>query len=251
MFYDCNIPYPNTIDATELQRIEKILDRIHSSTVDKNSTIAFNLSLEGNLLDVKKINPISPKKFPYMNQLTRATLLVEDPKKNYQLATSSAYPKIDILAVRPTNADMCKHACQTLEVDLISLDLSKPRVVPGYTPAQVAVNRGIFFEICYSQSFRDPNKKFQFYNNVKRLVEVTRGHHLIFSSEAMRALEVKRPADLRILGSMFGMTHDQIEATVTVNYPRLLKKAGNRLNNIMIKTNMPYRNKKIDLQCSH
>ena len=27
-------------------------------------------------------------------------------------------------------------------------------------------------------------------------------------------------------GSMFGMTHDQIEATITVNYPRLLKKAG-------------------------
>lgn len=25
---------------------------------------------------------------------------------------------------------------------------------------------------------------------------------------------------------MFGMTHDQIEATVTVNYPRLLKRAG-------------------------
>lgn len=25
---------------------------------------------------------------------------------------------------------------------------------------------------------------------------------------------------------MFGMTHDQIEATVTINYPRLLKRAG-------------------------
>lgn len=25
---------------------------------------------------------------------------------------------------------------------------------------------------------------------------------------------------------MFGMTHDQIEATVTVNYPKLLKRAG-------------------------
>lgn len=27
---------------------------------------------------------------------------------------------------------------------------------------------------------------------------------------------------------MFGMTHDQIEATLTVNYPRLLKKAETR-----------------------
>ncbi|KAI8350153.1 RNase P subunit p30-domain-containing protein [Blakeslea trispora] len=226
MFYDFNIPYPNASDATELQRIQKILDRVCS--IDRQSTIAFNLNIESNLADVKPISPLLPQKYTHMQQLTRATLLVEDPKKNYQLAASSAYPKIDILAVRPTTIDVCKHACQTLEVDLISLDLAKSRVVPGFTPAQVAINRGIFFEICYSQAFRDPNKKFQFYNNVKRLVEVTRGQNLLFSSEAMRALEIKRPADLRVLGSMFGMTHDQIEATITVNYPKLLKKAETR-----------------------
>ncbi|OAD01263.1 hypothetical protein MUCCIDRAFT_156754 [Mucor lusitanicus CBS 277.49] len=163
-----------------------------------------------------------------MQQLTRVTLMVEDVKQNYQLAASSAYPGIDILAVRPTNFDVCKHACQTYEVDLISLDLAKSKALPGFVAAQVAVNRGIFFEVCYSQSFRDPNKRFLFFNNVKRLVEVTRGHNLIFSSEAMRALDIRRPADLRILGSMFGMTHDQIEATVTVNYPRLLKRAETR-----------------------
>jgi ribonuclease P/MRP protein subunit RPP1 len=130
---------------------------------------------------------------------------------------SCAYPKIDIVAVRPTNMDICKHACQTLEVDVISLDLAKSRVIPGFVPAQVAVNRGIFFEICYTQSLRgkiryvchkhtfnlvliiDPQKRFLFYNNVKRLVEVTRGQNLIFTSEALKALEIKRPTDLRIL----------------------------------------------------
>lgn len=45
----------------------------------------------------------------------------------------------------------------------------------------------------------DPNKRFLFFNNVKRLVEVTRGHNLIFSSEAMRALDIRKPADLRVL----------------------------------------------------
>ncbi|CAO0789691.1 unnamed protein product [Mucor circinelloides] len=226
MIYDFNIPYPNKSDATELQRIEKILTRLDS--FENNSTIALNLSVEGNLADVKSIDPVASQKFTNMQQLTRVTLMVEDVKQNYQLAASSAYPNIDILAVRPTNFDICKHACQTYEVDLISLDLAKSRALPGFVAAQVAVNRGIFFEICYSQSFRDPNKRFLFFNNVKRLVEVTRGHNLIFSSEAMRALDIRRPADLRILGSMFGMTHDQIEATVTVNYPRLLKRAETR-----------------------
>lgn len=30
MFYDFNIPYPNASDAADLERVEKILDRIHS-----------------------------------------------------------------------------------------------------------------------------------------------------------------------------------------------------------------------------
>lgn len=100
---------------------------------------------------------------------------------------------------------------------MISLDLAKSKVSPGFVAAQVAVSRGIFFEICYTQSFRgkyhsflshpfpfltpflDPAKKFAFFNAVKRLVEVTRGHNLIFSSEAIRALDIRRPADIRIL----------------------------------------------------
>jgi hypothetical protein len=42
MFYDFNIPYPNTSDATELERIEKILNRIQSSNV----TISFQILAE-------------------------------------------------------------------------------------------------------------------------------------------------------------------------------------------------------------
>lgn len=45
----------------------------------------------------------------------------------------------------------------------------------------------------------DPGKKAAFFSNVKRLVDVTRGHNLFFSSEALRALEIRKPADLRIL----------------------------------------------------
>ncbi|CAO3606825.1 unnamed protein product [Mucor hiemalis] len=226
MFYNFNIPYPNACDATELRRIEKILDRVHS--ISSKSVIALNLTVQEKLMDVKPIEPVVPVKFKGMQQLTRATLIVEDPKRNYQLAVSSTYPNIDILAVRPTTMDVCKHACSTLEVDLISLDLAGSKVLPGFVSAQVAVNRGIFFEICYSQSFREPNRKYLFYNNVKRLVEVTRGHNLIFSSEAIRALEIRRPADLKILGSMFGLTRDQIETMVNVNYCRLLKKTETR-----------------------
>ncbi|RCH79452.1 hypothetical protein CU098_000847, partial [Rhizopus stolonifer] len=165
-------------------------------------------------------------RFPNMKQLTRATIEIDNIKQNYQLSSNSTSSHIDILAVRPTTVDLCKHACQNLEVDIISLDLANAKTSPSYPAAQVAVSRGIFFEICYAQTFRNLAKKSAFFSGVKRLVEVTRGHNLLFSSEALRALEIRKPADLRILGALFGMTQDQIETSITVNYAKLLKKAG-------------------------
>ncbi|KAI9251963.1 RNase P subunit p30-domain-containing protein [Sporodiniella umbellata] len=224
MLYDFNIPYPKNQTAKELERIEKILERIYSTYP---STVALNVTSSLGASDVKAIAPIRPERFPNMTQLTRATIEIENSKQNYQLSSSTSSNHLDILAVRPTNVEVCKHACQNLDIDIISLDLAFAKTSPNYASAQVAVSRGIFFEICYAQSFRNASKKSAFFSSVKRLVEVTRGHNLIFSSEALRALEIRKPADLRILGALFGMTQDQIEASLSINYTRLLKKAGN------------------------
>ncbi|KAG1177982.1 hypothetical protein G6F70_002051 [Rhizopus microsporus] len=225
MYYDFNIPYPSNPTKEDLNRIEKILERIHS---DQSSIIALNVSSKSGVSEVKPVLPIAPDRFPNMKQLTRATIEIDDHKKNYQLSSSSSSTHVDILAVRPSTIDVCKHACQNLEIDVISLDLANTKTAPNFAAAQVAVSRGIFFEICYAQSFKNPGKKATFFSNVKRLVDVTRGHNLFFSSEALRALEIRKPADLRILGALFGMTQDQIEASVNLNYAKLLKKAETR-----------------------
>jgi ribonuclease P/MRP protein subunit RPP1 len=46
-----------------------------------------------------------------------------------------------------------------LEIDVISLDLANTKTAPNFAAAQVAVSRGIFFEICYAQSFKSKTKK--------------------------------------------------------------------------------------------
>lgn len=38
-----------------------------------------------------------------------------------------------------------------------------------------------------------------FFSNVKKLIEVTRGDNIIFSSEALQALEVRSTNDLKML----------------------------------------------------
>ncbi|CEG70424.1 hypothetical protein RMATCC62417_06326 [Rhizopus microsporus] len=218
MYYDFNIPYPSNPTKEDLNRIEKILERIHS---DQSSVIALNVSSKSGVSEVKPVLPIAPDRFPNMKQLTRATVEIDDHRKNYQLSSSSSSTHVDILAVRPGTIDVCKHACQNLEIDVISLDLANTKTAPNFAAAQVARKQATKIDL-------DPGKKAAFFSNVKRLVDVTRGHNLFFSSEALRALDIRKPADLRILGALFGMTQDQIEASVTLNYAKLLKKAETR-----------------------
>ncbi|KAI8992658.1 RNase P subunit p30-domain-containing protein [Pilobolus umbonatus] len=225
MIYDLNIPYPSNPTNEDNERIEKILERINSM---HKSTVALNLTISEGLKDMKRIEPIAQTRFKNLKQLTRVTIRVDNSKKNYQLTSATPTQLIDLLAVRPTSIEVCKHACQNLDVDLISLDLVNDKSLPGFVSSQVAISRGIFFEICYGQAFRDSYKRSTFFTNVKRLVEMTRGHNLIFSSEALNMFEIKRPADLRILGTMYGLTHDQVESAVNTNYSRLMKKAETR-----------------------
>ncbi|KAI9021558.1 RNase P subunit p30-domain-containing protein [Phycomyces nitens] len=230
MFYDFNIPYPSSLERADQERLENILARISSF---QKATIALNQTITNSLKITQPLQPISPEQFTNIQQLTRVTLIVDDLKANYQLSSSNTCNSlIDILAVKPSNVDICKHACQSYEVDLISIDLSQRRVLPGYVSSQVAITRGIFFEICYTQGNRDVKKRSTFYSNARRLVETTRGKNLIFSSEALRALEIKRPSDLRMLGLLIGLTEEQVEAAVGYNYVRLLRKGETRKSTI-------------------
>lgn len=61
---------------------------------------------------------------------------------------------MDILAVRPMRQDAAKHACQAYEADIISIDFHAKQVVPNHAAAQLAIQRGIFFEVCYAPAFR-------------------------------------------------------------------------------------------------
>ncbi|KAI8379191.1 RNase P subunit p30-domain-containing protein [Radiomyces spectabilis] len=225
MLYDFNIPYPTQPERADFDRLESILGRI--SSIEKG-TIALNKTIRESLSPkITRIEPIAPEKFKNLQQLTRITVVAEDTKRNYQLTGS--FSQIDILAVQPINIDVCKHACQTYDVDLITLDFSYRWISPGYVAAQVAVNRGVFFEICYSQITRmDEKKRAVFFGNFRRLVEVTRGQNIILSSEAIKALDIRRPSELRMLCILCGMTQAQVEASLGYNYLRLLKKAETR-----------------------
>jgi ribonuclease P/MRP protein subunit RPP1 len=74
-----------------------------------------------------------------------------------------------------------------LEVDIITFDFS--RKLPFYLklpPVGVAIERGIFFEICYSPSLRDMSSRRFLVSNALQLVRATKGKNIIISSEVRR-----------------------------------------------------------------
>ncbi|KAI8147949.1 RNase P subunit p30-domain-containing protein [Fennellomyces sp. T-0311] len=197
MFFDFNIPYPTHPNQQDLDRLDLILKRIQSI---QQATIAFNVT-SSEPFTSKAVEPIQADQFkrPGVELLTRVTVEIEDTKKNYQMVLSNAANQsVDILAVRPLTLDVSRHACQNYDVDIISINCATKRVIPNHAAAQVAITRGIFFEICYAQAFHCKERSL-FFTNVKRIVDVTRGDNLIFSSEALRALDIRQPGDLRML----------------------------------------------------
>ncbi|OAA44667.1 RNase P subunit p30 [Beauveria brongniartii RCEF 3172] len=205
MLYDLNIAWSPSTPT------DKLLATLSTASSLGYSTVALNHQLEFPV----NSTPTSP--FPTLtppsssssssslpNILHRATFPLSDPSApNYRLnALASAY---DILAVRPTTAEAFQNACLTLDVPLISLDLSQRH--PFHfrpKPCMAAVARGVRFEVCYAQLLNAPDA------NVTNLLRATRGGRgVILSSEARTALGLRAPADVVNLLAVWGLPSDR------------------------------------------
>ena len=177
-------------------------------------TVALDFTLTGKLPAVLSNQipttlafPISPS----LKVLRRCTLDLSDSSHNHRLsALTSTY---DILALRPTTEKTLQQACQSLECDLISLDLSTR--FPFYfkhTTLANALQRGIRFEICYSPGVLNSDgglSRRNMISNATQLIRVTRGRGLVISSEAKRALACRGPADVVNLAVLWGLGQER------------------------------------------
>ncbi|PNY29407.1 ribonuclease P protein subunit 3 [Tolypocladium capitatum] len=212
MLYDLSIAWS---PATAPDRLLQTLSLASSLGY---ATVALNHSLELPF----PANPTSPfpplpvsssassagRRLPHV--LHRATLPLTDPAaSNYRLpALANVY---DILAIRPLTEKAFQNACLTLDVPIISLDLTLH--FPFYfrpKPCMAAVARGVRFEICYAQLLAaDARGRANFIANVTSLVRATRGRGFIVSSEAKTALSLRGPSDVVNLLSVWGLASER------------------------------------------
>ncbi|KAG0092811.1 hypothetical protein BGZ92_008522 [Podila epicladia] len=209
MFYDLNLPVStSTGSAQAAQEQLETRKRVELLVHLGYQAVAYNYELAGKI-PANHISPVSKLNLPGVNlkQFSRLTLVVDDVSQNYGLnANNPSVLAYDILAVQPTNEKLFQAACGTFEVDIISLDMSAR--LPFYlkhSTVGLAVERGIYFELCYSAAIRDATARRNLISNAQSLIRVTRGKNIILSSQAMKAMELRGPYDIVNFGTLLGL----------------------------------------------
>jgi ribonuclease P/MRP protein subunit RPP1 len=167
--------------------------------------------------------------------LTRATLYLTSPDQlssNKLPALQNAY---DLVALRPTSEKTLALACNTADVDLISLDLSaRYQFHFRHKMFSSALVRGVKFEICYAAATSTLNTssttntqglpttnlkddtpiipatdasmaRRNLLQNSISLIRALRGRGILLSSEARTALACRAPSDVINLACVWGL----------------------------------------------
>jgi ribonuclease P/MRP protein subunit RPP1 len=150
-----------------------------------------------------------PLPFPAPSRLRilrRCNIFLTDAANNFRIPQLQQH--YDLIAARPTDEKTLQQACASLDVDIISLDLTQKWPTHfKYPMLGTAISRGIKIELCYSPALlsSDANAKRNTISNATQLIRVSRGRGLIISSEAKSALGVRAPSDVINLASIWGL----------------------------------------------
>lgn len=159
----------------------------------------------------------------------RLTVSIDNQMQAHKLSQSANAKKYTILAIIPRAQSIYQHACSTMDIDLISFDPDNIGVVRcNRKMHNLAVSRGISFEIMYTPAVRDSTAR-------KNIIQLSHNYHafgksknIIVSSGATNPFHVRGPYDIINLGLILGLSEEQAKAAITVACRHLLIKAAGR-----------------------
>lgn len=142
-------------------------------------------------------------------QLRRVTLLVADGAQlsvANQVARRRSPDGFDLVAFRPTTDEAWQLICEGGECDFVSFCLEERLPFPlRQKEVTTFVKRGGLFEVEFAHALRDTTKRRALIVNVEQLVHRTRSKHILFTSGANDALEMRSPHDLANFAAVLGL----------------------------------------------
>ncbi|NXY40294.1 RPP30 protein, partial [Ceuthmochares aereus] len=190
------------------------------------STVALNHVIDFKEKKQEIVKPVSPSElFPSLpivqgtskriKVLTRLTLVVSDPSHCNLLRSTSANIRLyDIIAVFPKTEKLFHIACTTLDVDLVCINVTEK--LPFYfrrPPVNMAIDRGIYFELLYTPAIKDSTMRRYTISNAISLMQICKGK---VSSQSESKL-INSVQILLELGLLFGLSEGEAKAAVSTN----------------------------------
>ncbi|KAH8339430.1 hypothetical protein KR074_010382 [Drosophila pseudoananassae] len=200
-------PEPHKIEhlRKEFQGKLRILQRITILYVDVNVSHAMSVSL-----NLRKFNVIAGQ-----------------PKTDAALTVSHQTPPhfSFILNSRKT----LQHCCTSFNGDLVTFDpVAGSRLLVNRKAYQIAVRRGMFFEIKYAPAIADSNNRKDMIKIAQNYCTKGKSKNIIFSSGAVHEFQLRGPYDVANLAFIFGLSEDQGKNAVDRNCRKLFLKAESR-----------------------
>ncbi|KAK2867835.1 hypothetical protein FQN49_003421 [Arthroderma sp. PD_2] len=208
MFYDLNVPYngPNEPGITNTLRFLSELGY---------TTVALSQNITGKLPATLAPLPLPANAPASLTLLTRLNITLSDSTQNQRLATLAQ--SYSLVAIRPVNEKTLSQACNNLDCDIISLDLSARLPFHfKFKTLSAAISRGVRLEICYGPGVTGSglDARRNLIGNAASLIRAARGRGIIISSEAKQALGVRAPWDVVNLACVWGLKSERAKEAV-------------------------------------
>ncbi|RXM34995.1 Ribonuclease P protein subunit p30 [Acipenser ruthenus] len=170
LFGDLNIV--NTTDKRKLKNVIETAAHLGYSTVAINHVVNLQEKKQGKSKPIKII--------------TRLTVVVSEASHCNELRTTSPRTRLyDLVAVHPKTEKLFHTACMTLDVDIIEIIMTeKQQFHFRRPPVNVAIDRGIVFELVYSPAIKDSTMRRYTISNSLSLMNIGKGKNIIISSGA-------------------------------------------------------------------
>lgn len=178
-------------------------------------------------------NTSSKEGIKKLRQFSRITLAIDDMSDAQSITTSStnaALKAYDIVAICPGTQQVFTHFCKEADVDIISIDFTHKNTALTFNKKllDVAVGRGIHFEIIYSPLLTNSTSRRQVISNSNLLVTYLRGKNIIFSSGSDTVGSLRGPMDVANMAQILGLSQEKALQSVSKGPALVLRHAAAR-----------------------
>ena len=139
--------------------------------------------------------------------------------------------KFDLIAGMPTTDQALQHCCQTFNGDIVSFHLEKAHISFSRKYYSLAVERKMFFEVCYAPAITDSNLRRHIIRRSHAYHSYGKSQNIIITSGAEKAIELRSPYEVANLGLLFGLSEEQAKCSMAGNCRKVLIRAMGRRHN--------------------